>query len=439
MKKALSLSVLALLLGLSGLSAAQDAVPAAPAGGPPAAASAETPAPAAEVAPPPVDPIVKKGEYLARMGDCISCHTRHGGEPFAGGRAFHTPYSFLGEIHSTNITPDADTGIGKWTEEQFIKAMHSGVAANGARLFPVFPYTAFTLVSEEDVKAIYAYLKTLPPVKYTAPSNSIAFAMRWPMAFWNALFFKEERFKADPSKSESWNRGAYLVEGLGHCSACHTPRNLLMAERTDAKYTGGTQPDEVEEGKIRTWAAVNLTQASTGLGAWSADQIAKYLKTGHSQKAGIFGPMNEVIINSLQYLTNDDAKAMAEYIKSLPPAGEGVAHELTEEQKKTAQDLYKTHCDECHGSSGRGGFMKAPPVAGSAIAQAPSPASLINIIIYGGQVGKGGPTPFGAWEDMKALGKKMSDEEIAAVATFVRNNWGNKGTPVTAADVAKQR
>lgn len=436
MKKALSLSALALLLALSGAASAQNAAPAASEA--PATTANDAPAPAPDAAPP-VDPIIKKGEYLARIGNCISCHTRHGGEPFAGGLGFHTPYAFLGQIHSTNITPDPETGIGTWTEAQFIRSMHSGVAANGARLFPAFPYTSFTLVSEDDLKAIYAYLKTIPPVKYTPPSNGFAFAMRWPMMFWNALFFKEGRYQPDTSKSESWNRGAYLVEGLGHCSACHTPRNLLLAERTDAKYTGGTQPDLVEEGKVRTWAAVNLTQASTGLGAWNADQIAKYLRLGHSQKAGIFGPMNEVVVNSLQYLTEDDAKAMAEYIKSLPAAGEGVAYELTEAEKKAGQELYKTHCDECHASSGRGGFMKAPPVSGSAIAQAPSPASLINVIIYGAQVGKGSPQPFGAWEDMKALGKKMTDEEIATVATFVRNSFGNKGTPVTAADVAKQR
>ena len=213
----------------------------------------------------------------------------------------------------------------------------------------------------------------------------------------------------------------------------------MLAEKSSDKLTGGTQPDLVEEGKIRTWAAANLTQATTGLGAWNVDQIAKYLKTGHSQKAGIFGPMNEVVINSLQHLTTEDAKAMATYIKSLPAAGEGVKYPLSDAQKTAGAALYKTHCDECHLDSGRGGFMKAPPLAGSAIVQAPSSASLINVIIYGAITGKGGPTPFGAWEDMKALGAKLSDEEVATIATFVRNNWDNKGTPVTAGDVAKQR
>jgi len=417
----------ALLLSAAGFAAEESPAPAA------------APADAAAPAAPPVDPLVTKGEYLARAGNCFSCHTRHDGEPYAGGLAFQTPYSFLGEIHSTNITPDPETGIGTWTEAQFIRAMHSGIAADGRRLFPAFPYTAFTLVSEDDLKAIYAFLKTIPPVKYTPPSNGIAFAMRWPMMVWNALFFKEGRYQPDPQQTEEWNRGAYLVEGLGHCSACHTPRNLLLAERTDLKYTGGIQPDLVAEGKVRTWSAVNLTSAQSGLGPWPVNEIAKYLKTGHSTKAGIFGPMNEVIINSLQYLTVEDTKAMAVYLKSLPPLGESPKYTMSEEEKKAGQALYDTHCEECHLASGRGGFLKAPPVAASAIVQAAHPASLINSILYGAKVGKGSPLPFGAWEDMPSFATKMTDEEIARLSTFLRANWDNRGGPVTAADVAKQR
>ena len=424
----------ALVVAAARRAPAQDA--AVPAATTDSAGAAPADAPAA----PAVDPLVAKGEYLARAGNCISCHTRPGGEPFTGGLAFHLPsYSFLGEIHSTNITPDPDTGIGKWTEEQFIRAMHTGVAANGRHLLPAFPYTAFTLVTDDDVKAIWAYLKTIPPVKYTPPSNGIAFAMRWPVAFWNALFFKEGRYQPDAKQSAEWNRGAYLVEGLGHCSACHTPRNLLLAERADMKYAGGTQPDVVEEGKIRTWAAANLTSAASGLGPWPVEQIAKYLKFGHSTKAGIFGPMNEVIINSLQHLTDEDTKAMAVYIKSLPALGESPKQTITEEQRTAGDALYKKHCDECHANSGRGAFLKAPPVAASAIVQAADPASLINVILYGAKVGKGSPSPFGAWEDMPSFQSKMTDAEIATLANFLRTNWDNKGGAVSAADVAKQR
>ena len=405
----------------------------------PAAAPAEA-APAAEApAAPAVDPIVARGEYLAQVGNCISCHTREGGEPFAGGLAFNTPYSFLGQIHSTNITPDAETGIGTWTEEQFIRAMHTGVAADGSHLFPAFPYTAFTLVSDDDVKAIWAYLKTVKPVKAERPSNGMAFAMRFPMMFWNAMFFKEGRYLADEKQSAEWNRGAYLTEGLGHCSACHTPRNLLLAERNDAHLSGGIQPDLVAEGKYRMWSAVNLTSAPSGLGAWSADQIARYLKTGHSAKAGIFGPMNDVIINSLQHLSAEDTKAMAIYIKSLPPIGDSPKQTLTDAQKTAGGDLYKKYCEECHLASGKGAFLKAPPIVGSAILQTANPASLINVILYGAKVGKGSPTPGGAWEDMKSFGDKMTDEEVATLATYVRGSYDNHGGPVTTSQVGAQR
>jgi alcohol dehydrogenase (quinone), cytochrome c subunit len=421
-----------LVVSFSQISVSQDAPPPVD-----AAAPAETAL--VEPVPPPVDPLVVKGEYLARAGNCVSCHTRPEGEPFAGGLAFQTPYSFLGEIHSTNITPDPNTGIGTWTEADFIRAMHAGVAADGSKLFPAFPYTAFTLVSEDDLKAIYAYLRTVAPVKYTPPRNGFAFAMRWPMTFWNALFFKEGRYQPDAKQSEEWNRGAYLVEGLGHCSACHTPRNLALAERADMKYAGGTQPDPVAEGKVRTWAAANLTQAKSGLAAWPVNEIAKYLKSGHSTKAGIFGPMNEVIINSLQHLTAEDTKAMAVYIKSLPALGESPKQTLTDEQKTEAEAIYKKHCDECHLASGRGAFLKAPPIAGSAITQATNSASLLNVILYGAKVGKGSPAPFGAWEDMPSFATKMSDEEIAKLANYLRSSWDNLGGPVLTADVAKQR
>ena len=400
-------------------------------------------APAAEVAPaaeaPPADPLVEQGRYLALAGNCATCHTRHGGEPYAGGLPFKTPYAFLGTLHSTNITPDPETGIGSWTEAQFIRAMHSGVAADGSRLFPAFPYTSFTLASEDDVKAIYAFLKTVPAVRYAPPRNSFMFWQRWPMMIWNALFHKEGRFQPDATQSEEWNRGAYLVDGLGHCGTCHTPRNIFMAELKDLKLSGGALPDLVAEGKYRSWSAVNLTSASTGLGPWPVGEIAKYLKTGHSTKAGIFGPMNEVVINSLQHLTAEDIKAMAVYLKSLPPIGEGIKQTLSEEQRAAGAALYKTHCEECHLGSGRGAFLKAPPVAGSAVVQANDPSSLINSILYGAKVGKGGPTPFGAWEDMGAFAGKMNDQEIAALANFLRSNWDNKGGPVTPRDVARQR
>jgi alcohol dehydrogenase (quinone), cytochrome c subunit len=397
----------------------------------------DVPAPV-DVPPAPADPLVQRGEYLARIGNCVSCHTVQGGEPFAGGLPFKTPYMFLGTMYSTNITPDEETGIGKWTEADFVQAMHTGEGRNGS-LYPAFPYTSFTKVSDEDVKAIYAYLRTVKPVKAEPPSNSFIFAFRFGMKIWNALFFEEGRYVADSSQSEEWNRGAYLVNGLGHCSACHTPRNALLAEKPTEHLWGAVVPDVVMEGQYRPWFAVNLTQTKNGgLGAWSAEDIRRYLKTGHNRFGGTFGPMNEVIANSLSHMTDADAKAMAAYIKSLPAAPDSPAMQISDEEKKAGEELYLKHCEECHAKSGRGGFMKAPPVAGSAIAQGRDPASLINIILFGAEPAKG-LSPPGAWEAMRAFRERMNDAEVAAVANYVRSSWNNTGSKITAQDVAKHR
>ncbi|MBX7201220.1 MAG: cytochrome c, partial [Rhodospirillaceae bacterium] len=403
--------------------------------------AAENPAAAPSDMTPQTDEKVEKGKYLAAAGNCISCHTRKGGEEFAGGLEFHSP---VGSIHSTNITPDAETGIGKWSEDDFIKAMHDGVAPGGRHLFPAFPYTAFTKVTDDDVKAIYAYLKTVKPVKYTPPSNGIMFnsVSRLGMIFWNALFHTSERYKTDTTQSAEWNRGAYLVEGLGHCSACHSPRNIFLAEDRSQAYAGGEILDHVgapdAEPKIRKWAGVNLTPAKTGLGAWSADDIAKYLNKGFViSHAGTWGPMTEVIVNSMRHLSVEDTKAMAVYIKSLPPKELPGGTPISEDQAKAGQTVYKDRCAKCHQDSGRGGMFNAPPLVGSVIVQHADPASLINIIIYGANAPKEIST--GQWETMKPLGEVMTDAEIAAVSNYIRSSWGNVGRAVQAADVAKQR
>jgi mono/diheme cytochrome c family protein len=434
-------ATVALCAGLITASAtAQTAPAAAPADAPVTtnAPGVDVPAPVDVPAAPPADPQVQRGEYLARLGNCVSCHTVHGGEPFAGGLPFKTPYMFLGTLYSTNITPDEETGIGAWTEADFVQAMHTGEGPNGA-LYPAFPYTSFTKVSEDDVKAIYAYLRTVKPVKAEPPSNSFIFAFRFGMKIWNALFFDEGRYAADSSQSEEWNRGAYLVNGLGHCSACHTPRNVLLAEKSEEHLWGAVVPDVVAEGEYRPWFAVNLTQTKNGgLGGWSVADIRRYLKTGHNGKGGSFGPMNEVIANSLRHMTDEDAQAMATYIKSLPPAPDSPAQEMTDAEREAAQAIYKKHCEECHLATGRGGFLKAPPVAGSVIAQGRDPASLINIILYGAEPAKV-LNPPGAWESMRAFRDRMTDEEIAAVANYVRSSWNNTGSKVTAQDVARHR
>ncbi len=417
---------------LSGAAFAQDTPPAA---SPDAAApaSAETPET-------PVDPIIARGKYLAAAGNCISCHTRPGGEPFAGGLAFETKIGPIrATIHSTNITPDADTGIGRWVEADLIKAMHEGVAPGGRNLFPAFPYTSFTKVTDDDVKAIYAYLKTVAPVKYEPPSNSLIFSQRWAMSLWNKMFFKPGRFEAVAAKSEAWNRGAYLVDGLGHCSACHSPRNFAMAEIPSQAYAGGAILDHVAEGVVRTWSAPNLTPVKGGLITWTAGDIVSYLKTGFSAaRAGSFGPMNEVIANSMRYMTDDDLKAMATYLKELPPQ-DVITDAISTEQAAAGEKVYTARCKECHQSSGRGGMFSAPPLAGSAVAQSADPSSFINVVLYGPNTPEEQMGTFGSWETMKPYGKVLSDEDLAALANYVRSAWGNKGGPVMPADVAKQR
>ena len=427
------LRVIVVAGAVAGIAVAEEPAPA------PAVGSES--APTAETAP--LDPTVERGKYLATAGNCISCHTRPGGEPFAGGLGFETQIGTIrAKIHSTNITPDPETGIGKWTEADLIRAMHEGVAPGGRNLYPAFPYTSFTKVTDDDVKAIYAYLKTVTPVKYTAPENSFIFSQRWAMPIWNALFFKPGRFEKIAGKSDEWNRGAYLVDGLGHCSACHSPRNFAMAEIQSKAYAGGAILDHVgkeQDNKIRSWSAPNLTPVKGGLAKWSATDIANYLKKGYSPtRAGTFGPMNEVIANSMRHMTDEDIKAIAAYIKDLPPH-EPVMATIPADKAAPGEKIYGERCRECHQASGRGGMFSAPPLEGSAIVQAADPSSLINTVLYGPQTPEKELGYFGSWETMKPYGDVLSDEDMAAVANYIRSAWGNVGGPVTAADVAKQR
>lgn len=387
----------------------------------------------------PTDPVVAQGLYLAQAGNCVSCHTREGGEPFAGGVAFVTDF---GTIYSTNITPDTSAGIGDWTEEQFVRAMREGVAADGTHLYPAFPYTDFAKVTDADLKSIWAYLKTLKPSAQQSPANEMGFPFnqRSLMAVWNSLFFDGAQFKPAEGKSAEWNRGAYLVEGLGHCGACHTPRNFLGAEDDSRALSGGTYLDKVDGGQVRPWSAVNLTSADDGLKAWTRDDLIAYMKTGHSNRAGTYGPMNEVISNSLRHLTDADIAAMATYIKDLAPIDRSKPSGLSAADLREGDTQYTIHCGTCHLPTGLGaapGSELGPPLVGSAVVQAEDPSSLINVILYGGQIPQ--PPPPKGWTTMKPFGNLVDDEQAAAIATYVRASWGNRGGKVTAADVAKQR
>jgi len=401
-------------------------------------------------------PLAEQGRYLTTVGDCISCHTRAGGEPFAGGRPLNTPF---GVIYSANITPDRKTGIGAWTERQFERALRAGIAADGTHLYPALPYTAYTKVTDQDVHAIYSYIRTVKPVSYIPPGNKMPFpfSIRALLAGWNMMFLEEGRFAPDASRSAEWNRGAYLTQGLGHCGACHSPRNFLGGERSADALTGGEYLDEItdevvdnsltplDESIVRAWSAPNLTQAPSGLGAWSLEAIAAYLKTGHSARAGAFGPMSEVIGNSTSRLTDSDIHAIAVYLKSLAPAAQSAPPQPAAAALKAGEIVYTTRCADCHLPSGLGmpraanadASKTAPPLAGSAVLQAPNPATLINVILYGAHEAA---LSDGSWPKMSGfeLSVGLDDEQIAALCTYVRSSWGNRAAAVDAAAVARQ-
>jgi mono/diheme cytochrome c family protein len=380
---------------------------------------------------------IERGKYLATAGNCAACHTAPGGALLAGGVAFKTQF---GTVYSTNITPDPQMGIGNWTESQFVGAVRRGVRADGAHLYPVFPYTSFTKITDGDATALYLYLKSVPPVSAQTPENDMSFPynQRWLMSLWKALYFKEGTYQKDASQSAEWNRGAYLVEGLGHCSACHSPRNFLGAEDASMAFTGGVYTDKVAADTLREWSAPNLTSAASGLGTWSVANLAAYLKTGKNERAVTFGPMNEVILNSTQHLTDADVHAMATYLKSLPAKEGEVGAKAQDDVLSAGSTLYDVHCGTCHQPTGLGAADSGPRLAGSLIVQAADPASLINVIIYGPQLPERAP-PTDHWQPMEAYGEKLSDEEIAALASYVRSAWSNKAGAVAAAQVAKQR
>jgi mono/diheme cytochrome c family protein len=429
------------------------------AGGQAHAQDAAAPTPPAAAAPAsPADSLIEKGKYLATAGDCISCHTRPGGEEFAGGLPLKTPF---GTIYTANITSDKDSGIGGWTEDQLKRAMREGIADDGDHLYPAFPYTAYTKVTDEDIHAIYAYLQSLKPVKYSPPANEMSFpySQRGLLAIWNKLYLKTGPYVPDASQSAEWNRGAYLVEGLGHCGACHTPRGRLGGENASLALTGGIYNDAIadsvheneivkQDNMVRPWSAVNLTSSPQGLGAWSVEEIAAYLKTGHNARAGAFGPMAQVVTNSTSKLTDADTHAMAVYLKSLPPAAQDIEKAPTADQMQKGEIAFTVRCGDCHLPTGLGSPKTAdadptkvsPPLVGNAVIMAHDPATLINAILYGAHEDV---LDDKAWPKMPGFeldfGLGMDDDQVAALATYVRNSWGNKGGAVDPKDVAKQR
>lgn len=376
------------------------------------------------------------GQYLATAANCAACHTAPGGRTFAGGVTFETPF---GTIYSTNITPDPDTGIGRWSEQQFASALRHGVRPDGTHLYPAFPYTSFTKITDGDTAALYKYLMSLPSVKSRAPATNLSFPynQRWLMGPWNSLYFDDGPYKPNATKSQEWNRGAYLVEGLAHCSACHSPRNFLGAEKASLLMTGGVYTDKVAAGRSRNWSTPNLTSAPTGLGTWSVDDLAAYLKTGRNSFTTTFGPMNDVIVKSTSHLTDADVHAMATYIKSIAPNRGESGSKASDETVNEGSSLYDVHCGTCHEPTGLGSEDTGPKLDGAPVLQASDPASLINVILYGPEIPN--PAPPARWKHMEGFADKLSDAEIATLTSFLRSAWSNKAGSVSEAQVAKQR
>ena len=374
---------------------------------------------------------VQRGLYLTRMGDCAACHTAEPERPFAGDRELPTPF---GTIYSANITPDAATGIGDWTPETFYRAMNEGIGEDGEALYPAFPYTHFTYVTRADSDAIFAYLQTLEPVRNVvrAPDMLPLVNMRVSVRAWNLLNFEDKDFIPDSEKSADWNRGRYLVEGLGHCSSCHSPRNLMGAEKDGAeRFTGG-----MAEG----WFAPSLrTGDAGGIGDWSRDELKSFLKHGRNGRTAAIGPMAEVVEKSTRWMTDADLEAVVTYLKDLPL--DPVEPVETESPDRTVLDfgaeIYATQCSACHGPNGKGVPGMFGALADSSLVESSNPTTVLRLILEGVRAAPTGayPTP----QAMPPFDWKLSDGEVAAVATYVRNAFGNRAAPVTGDDVADLR
>ena len=371
---------------------------------------------------------LRRGQYLVAAGDCLSCHLREGGEPFAGGLGLNTPF---GAIYTSNITPDRQTGIGAWTGDQFYRAMHDGKGAHGENLYPAFPYPWFRRASRADDDAIFAYLMTVPAVSYTPPQNNLPFPfnIRGSVGAWNLLFLDSHDFQSDPGRSAEWNRGAYLVKGLGHCGACHTPKNSFGADKSKQEFHGG---------KLDNWVAPDLTGNSRmGLGDWSVEDIVEFLATGRNPRAAAGGAMAEVITYSTSLLNDADRHAIAVYLKSQPASAAITASTPDSGAMRRGAEIYSDACASCHLENGVGQPRVFPPLGKDAMLQQSDPTGLEHVILGGTRIGISAsrPSPL----SMPSFAWKLSDQEIADVSTFIRNSWGNRAAQVSASDVRDLR
>ena len=382
--------------------------------------------------------LVERGEYLARAADCMVCHTTAGGMPYAGGLGFKLPF---GVLYSTNITPDKDTGIGNYSDQEFLAAIHRGTRRDGARLYPAMPFTSYTYMTDADALAIKAYLFSLAPVHAAAPENTLMFPFnqRWAMSFWSALFNPDIRFAPDTSQSPEWNRGAYLAEALAHCGECHTPRNLAFAVNNREKFAGALTAG---------WRAFNISSDyGTGVGAWSDDELVSYLSSGHASGHGTAsGPMGEAVDQSFSQLEPQDIRAIVAYLRTVPPvASSDLPATLAPPEPASYKQgggtadargkmVFEGACVSCHGWSGESPVSPFATLTGARAVNDPGATNVAQIVIAGTKR----HTPEGAIS-MPAFGDAYSNDEIAAVANYVTGRFGTKGSQLTAQEVAELR
>jgi mono/diheme cytochrome c family protein len=373
--------------------------------------------------------IIARGKALTEAGDCASCHTADPAKPFAGGKRIDTPF---GGIYSANLTPDRDTGIGAWSDAEFYRALHEGVGRDGSRYYPAFPYPNFTKIIKPDVLAIRAYLGTLTPITNTRPPPQL----HWPLNYrvlmrgWNLLFFRPGILEPDQQKGTDWNRGRYLVEGLAHCGACHTPKNILGANKRGQQFGGGL---------VDGWFAPRLDGAArSGLKSWSVDDIVEYLQSGRNGRSHAGKLMAQVVVNSTSKMSDSDVRAIAVYLKDLPPgAPEPVVAPPPPAQMADGEKVYKGACIACHEVDGTGSPRVYPPLPNNANLQSADALSTLRVVLDGAETVTTPRAPNAG--SMPAYAAKLSDQEIADVVTYIRNSWGNAAPAVTPDQVAKAR
>ncbi|WP_119153816.1 cytochrome c [Caldimonas tepidiphila] len=377
--------------------------------------------------------LLRRGEYLARAGNCMACHTARGGAPWAGGLAIETPF---GTVYASNLTPDDETGLGRWSADDFWRAMHFGRSADGRLLYPAFPYPNYTQVTREDADAIHAYLRSLPPVRQPNRPHELRFpfSTQWALAGWRLLFFRPGRFEPDPQRSAEWNRGAYLVRGLGHCNACHGPRNAFGATRESLEFGGGLIP-------MQNWYAPALNSPrEAGVAHWELRDVVALLKTGVAPQGSALGPMAEVVFRSTQYLDEADLRAIAVFLKELPQAPaapRAPVQRADAEQLALGARLYGQHCAGCHGEAGQGAPGAYPALAGNRAVTMDPPANLLRAVLAGGfpPATAGNPRPYG----MPPFAPVFDDVQLAALLTYLRQSWGNEAAPLSPLDVLRHR